>query len=153
MTQFYSRRRTLQASGTVLAMGLTGCTFGSNTTKSGTLVLDNEQDRSWTVTVSVSKISNDDDDGPARAFSAPPPTTTPIWNQEYSYEVSADGRKTIGGFISEEGAYYIVVRLNTEVENSTWFSAYSAAGGVGGGYVSVTIQEEGGLFVSTGHDD
>ena len=149
------RRAFLAALGTTVPSTLAGCTFGRSV-QAGTLVISNDQDREHVVSVTVSKTSDNDGDVPSRPQDAPAPTTAPLWERDYSFEVSAGRTTREPSLVNEPGAFFVDVSLETGETASTWLGLYPAGSDsqqVAEEHLFVSIYEDGRLTVSTPVDD
>ena len=144
-----NRRSFLGTVGTVTGISLAGCVLDLDPIGAGTLVIDNEQNRSHTLRITVTKTSDDSDDVPPRSQTP----TTSVWRRDQTFEVSGGGRVRKSGFISEPGAFYIEARSETGESASTWLGLYAAGGGVAERHIYINIKESGRMFASTPVDD
>ncbi|MFC6993096.1 hypothetical protein ACFQH3_16045 [Haladaptatus sp. GCM10025707] len=140
---------------TTITVPLSGCTLDQDPIQSGTLVIANDHDQPHTVTVTVSKTSEDDNDAPFRDDTQPPEAPS-IWDRTDEFDVAAGGRVRKSTFISETGAFHIVVQLEIGINASTWLGL--GPGGpsgeqVTGGFILVDIHEDGRLGLNTPVDD
>lgn len=150
------RRAFLAAVGGACSLAFAGCVLDRDAVGAGTLVVDNDHDRTHTVTVAVSKASHGDEAVPPRPHDAPPPTTTPLWRRDRSFEVPAGERVREPGFVSEPGAFYVEASTETGSSASTWLGLYPAGEDgeqVAESFLLVDVHEDGRLGVSTPVDD
>lgn len=165
------RREFIATAGSTTVVGLSGCSRFL-TTKSGTLVIDNNRDQAHTVEVILSKMSDSArGETPSRLppppsstppssvhptssastrtkrrpprRSRPPPAATPIWKREHTYRVSSGETVKKSGFIDEAGTYYLKARLDTGETVAMWNGWSSAGEGVSGGYIDIRINKGG----------
>lgn len=149
------RRSLLGAVGAATSSVLAGCVFGRSV-EAGTLVISNDHDQRHLVTVTVRKISEDDGDIPPRPHDAPAPTGTPLWERKYSFEVPADGAVRESDLLTEPGAYYVEVSLDSGGTASTWLGLYAAGESgnqIAEAHILVSIADTGRVTVSTPVDD
>lgn len=148
----WDRRRFLQMTGSALgATTMSGCLFGiGGGHPPGTLVVRNDHEERHTVTVTVTKTSEDDEIGSHDET----PTSTPIWKRETELTVDAGEKATKQDLITETGAFFVEVRVPKIGTDRTWSSFYEAAnGGIAEDSIYVTIQDHGAVTVFPSHDD
>lgn len=144
------RRRILSLAGTLALVGTGGCT-GSSRPPPGGIEIRNDDDRAHSVTVAAAWISEDTDDAPvSEPDSVPTPKQTPKRRRERRFDVPADDSVTDPQFLTEPGAHYVTVELDSGDAEATWIGLYRSAveGDVGGETLIVSIQEGGRLSLS-----
>lgn len=150
-----SRRGFLHVTGSTLGCtALSGCLFGlASNPPAGTLVTTNDHSEGHTVTVTVTKTSENDDEI-RRHDQTPSPETTPIWEREEEFIVGADKRTKQENFITETGAFYLEVQVDNGERDSDWVGFYDAAGGgIAEDAIFVDIEEDGRVNISATHSD
>lgn len=141
--------------GTTACSTVAGCTLDSSV-QAGTLVISNDHERDHVVSVTISKTSDDEGDVPPRPHDASAPTTAPLRERSYSFEVAGGATKEEPDIVTEPGAFYIDVSLETGAESSTWLGLYPAGSEgdqVAEAHIFVSIYDDGRLDVSTPVDD
>lgn len=152
MPSTWSRRTVLQRTvATVGALAVSGCLSGQP--PAGALVITNDHSEAHTVTVTVTKTSEDTDDL-VRYNTTPPADTTPIWKRQEQFTVDADERMQQDEFITEPGAFHLAAELATGRRDTGWVGYYEAAdGGVGADTIFVEIAGTGFVDIYATHDD
>lgn len=151
MNAFGSRRSFLRTTTILGAPALAGCLSATADSDAGTLVLSNDDDASHTVTLEVTKTSDDSDD--VRGHDETP-KATPIWDREDAFSLDAGERKEESDYIAEPGAYFVKATLADGTEATEWLGLYEGADGeVAADTLYVTIREHGPVNVYTSHDD
>lgn len=139
-----------------MVTGLGGCvTWLTNGREAGTLVVDNRHSEAHTVTVTVTKTSEDSADVGGRD-ETPAPETDPIWRREDEFAVDAGEQVEHEAFISETGSFFIEVRLETGERASGWVGFYSAGPDgtdIAEDAIFVDIYEDGRVTLFTSHSD
>lgn len=147
------RRKFLQGTGAIVGItASSGClSLVDSGYPPGTLVVSNEQAESHTVTVTVEKTSDDDDD--IHGGQTPSPATTPIWEREVQVTVEGQAKVVQKDFITEPGAFFLEARVeNLELER-TWVGFYEADGGIAEDAIFLDIQENGQVIIYPSHGD
>lgn len=156
MPSNWSRRKYIHVTGPTLGFtALSGCLFGfASDTSAGTLVITNDHSEGHTVTVTVKKISENDDDT-RRHDETPVPETTPIWEREEQFTVGAGKRTKQENFITETGAFYLEVQLDNGERDSDWVGFYDAAGGtsIAENAIYADIEDDGRVTLYASHSD
>lgn len=150
-----SRRRFLHGTGATLGCtAVSGCLFGiASGADAGTLVIRNDDSEEHTVTISVTKTSEDDDDI-GRHDETPSSETEPIWEREERFTVGGDDEARHADFLTETGAFYLDARSETDARDDEWVGLYDAAdGGVAEDAIFVDIDEDGRVNVRATHGD
>jgi len=148
------RRSLLAAVGTATGFTLAGCVLDLDSIGAGTLVIDNEQDRSHTVTVTVTKTGEFDHGIPPETPT--PSSTTTVWRRDRTFEVSGGGRVRKSDFVSEPGEFQVDARTETGTTASTSLGLYPAGRDgekIAESYVHLFIREDGFMYFSTPVDD
>lgn len=148
-----TRRGLLQIGGGVCLGCLAGCL--GDTVDAGTLMITNDDDRSHTLTVVVTKASDSDSDVPPRSHEAPGPTTT-LWRREFQFELSTGDTHTEPGFLTEPGAYYIEATTATGLRATNWLGLYAAGPDgdqIAESFVDIRIYEYDEMSIGTPTDD
>jgi hypothetical protein len=152
-----SRQRTLRLTAAALGItGLSGCLFGIDEEHdAGTVVVRNDHGESQTVTVTVTKTSDDSDD--IRRHDEPPASeTTPMWKRTRRFTVGPGERAVREEYVAEPGAFYVEATLPTGEGDSAWLGLYEA--GVDGDSVAedavfVDVTEDRRVLITTTHGD
>lgn len=147
-----SRRGLLGTATAVAATTLGGCLSAIvGGPDAGTLVLSNDDDEPHTVTLAVTKTSDDSGNVGSHAET---PETTPIWDREDTFSLDAGQQRTEPDYVTEPGAYFIKARLADGTEATEWLGLYEGADGdVGSDTLYVTIRESGAVNVYGSHGD
>lgn len=150
-----TRRSVLATSAGWGAAILTGCLSWGY--QAGSLHIDNDHNQGHTVTVTVQKTSDDYGEAIGRNARDPQtPSATPIWTRAWTFRVPPSSRVYEGILISEPGAFYIHVQLETGVTAALWLGLYPAGPDgdqIAEQYIAVDIYPDGRLSVSAPHDD
>lgn len=148
-----SRRFVVRSVVSLGVISLSGCLFGiGRGPDAGTLVITNGRTERHKIEIRVTKTSEDYEDTRFHD-QTPDPETTSIWEREATFSIGADGRVKETDFLTETGAFYIEVELETGEIGSGWLGLYDAArGGVAENALRVDISE-GGITVYGAHDD
>lgn len=152
MPSNWSRRTVLTGTGALFGESLvSGCLSGSP--PAGGLVIANDHSKAHTVTVMVTKTSEDDDDL-VEYGETPPASPTPIWTRDAQFTVSGDERLHRKQFITETGAFYLEAQLATGERDTGWVGLYEAMdGGVAEDTIFVDIAGDGQITIFATHDD
>lgn len=144
------RRSFLSMTGIVALPGLAGCLTNTGD-HPGSLEISNDCGEAHTVTVTVQKVSEDNDRFTWNPQEDPPtPSTTPLWRRERTFEVPANSDIKETEFITEPGLFFVEVELDTGATASTWLGlSESAAGTVIEDKVEVHIMEDSRLNLYT----
>lgn len=138
-----NRRAFLSASGVLVFSGFAGCLFGRGD-EPGLIEISNEHDQDHTVTVTVEKTSEDDDDVRGRTtYDIMTPTSTPIWRRERTFDVPANSDFRETEFLTEPGAFFIEVELDSGATSATWLGLYDSQGGVAEEKLVIDIDVDG----------
>jgi hypothetical protein len=102
-------------------------------TRPGTLLLENDDQYDHTVTVVVKKMSHRETNVPTYSweYNHPPPTETPRWRTEKTFEVAAEQEVARPGFIAEAGSYHLEVSVDGTGPIGMWMRFRDAADGDG----------------------
>lgn len=116
------RRRTLLAAGSVALLPGCGALRGLDAAAAdepGSVTIQNDDDRSHRVTVTVERVSDDADDVPPPAADRTPEAGATRY-RETTFEMPAGERVREPEFVTEAGAYFVTVELGTGVSTTTW---------------------------------
>ena len=148
------RRELLGLLAVTVSSTLAGCFFAGGP-ESGDLVINNEDETAHTVSVIVSKTS-DNPDRVSRDYPPPTPEVTPEWKRTHEFEIGPYQERIEEDLFTEPGAYYVECHLNGGGMAATWLGLYSA--GPDGSEVAeelfrLTISDDATLSIITGVDD
>jgi hypothetical protein len=144
-------RRTLVATAVSLGIAsVSGCFMFTDGLGPGMLVIHNELDEQVAVTVEVERRNDDaqvtrDDPG------TPVPEEDPLWSDEATFDVEAEGRLEKDGFVTEPGAYYVRVDVENRGTGAGWVGvSRSTEGGMSAGYIDIQLTSDGDVEVDRG---
>lgn len=147
-----TRRETLLSLTAAGAISLSGCPSPYRRNPAGRLTITNNRGQEHTVTLTVTKTSQDR--GYLRRVSTTPaPETTPIWTHEQTVTIGPRGEIIEDNYIDEPGAFYLEARLDTSETDIKWFWLAESARGLGGPEIWVSIPATGFMTVSAIADD
>lgn len=147
-----TRRQLLSISGSIGFYALSGCLFRRRGPAAGTLVIENQREKRHTVTVEVTRTSDDDGDV-GRDDQTPDPEPTPLDSYRATYAVDAGADVRERGFITEPGAFYVEASLENGETAGAWIGLYRGSdGSIGADAVFVDIAT-GYLTVYGAHSD
>lgn len=154
MVVFRSRRGVLRTATVLGTSALGGCVFDpGGGPEAGALVLSNEDDESHTVTLAVTKTSENSDDAGGRYDGASTPAT-PVWRREDVFSIDGGERRRESEYLDEPGAYLVEATLATGRGAAEWVGLYETADGdVGSDAIYVTIRESGAVNIYGTHGD
>ena len=155
MPSNWDRRRFLHTTGSALGVTvLSGCLFGlASEHPAGTLVITNDHSEEHTVTFTVRKTSDDEDDI-RRHDQTPSSETSPIWEREEQFMIGAGKKEKQDEFISETGAFYLEALLENGERDSDWVGFYDAAdGGIAEDVIFVDIEDDARVNLYATHSD
>lgn len=124
--------------------GLSGCVIGgfSDPPGGGDLVISNSDSTDHTVTVTVSKVSESDDDTRPKG-ETPDPEATPIWKRSERFTVPADESHEQRDFVTEPGAFFVETALATGDRETYWWGLYQASGDIAESALVIDIHNDG----------
>ena len=110
----------------------------------GSVAIRNDDDRDHRVTVTVERVSDDPDDVPPPNSDRTPEGTTTTTYREDTFEVAAGETVNETEFVTDPGAYFVTVELETGARVTTWLGLYEdAAGGVAEEKLEVYVGRDG----------
>jgi len=126
---------------TIFIIVTAGCLGSAGSITSGSLTIDNNDNVTHSVDISVQKVTNNSNDAPPRSDTTTTPPASVVWEKQYTIELSAGESVERPDFITEGGTYYLQVHVDGMETKSIWhgFSGLVDDMGVTGGYVSVDI--------------
>lgn len=149
-----SRRQTFRVCASILGLPTLGGCLSSleSSPDAGSLIIRNGDSVDHTVTITVTQVSNDDDNF-EEFGQTPDPKHTPLWNHEEEFTVAAGEETTQANFITEPGAYYIDIDLDNGEQGNDWIELVNASGELAEDYIYVDINEDGSVDVFSTHQD
>ena len=139
------RRRTLLAAGSVALLPGCGALRGLDAAAAdepGSIAIQNDDDRDHRVTVTVERVSDDADDVPPPNSDRTPEAGTTY--REATFEVPAGETARETGLVTDPGAYFVTVELETGASATTWLGLYEdTAGGVAAEKLEVYVGRDG----------
>ncbi|MFC7228179.1 hypothetical protein N0B31_12270 [Salinirubellus salinus] len=109
----------------------------------GSVAIQNDDDRDHRVTVTVEQVSDDAEDVPPPSADRTPAAGT-TRSREATFEVAGGGTVQETEFVTEPGAYFVTVELETGARATTWLGlSERAAGGVAGERLEVYVGGDG----------
>lgn len=139
----------VQIIGSAFSVGIwSGCLNSSNSgPDSGDLEIENNDSDNHSVTVVTKKVSENSDDSYSD-FVTRTPESTPIWKRNNTFEIDSEETFRRNEYLSEPGAYFVRVKLETGTSAQGWIGLYeSANGGVAEQYIAISIDKGGSLTV------
>lgn len=149
-----SRRSVLTATTAFGAVTGSGCFGAANWfgPDAGDMVIDNDSDERHTVAITVTKVSEDDDDIKPRE-ERPDPETEPIWERTFEV-VLASGEDVIEReFVTEPGAFFVEATVDESGWGSGWISLYEATNGIAEDVIYVVVHAIDRIAIYGSHSD
>ena len=140
------RRRALLAAGSLAVLPGCGAFRGLDAAAAdepGSVAIQNDDDRDHRVTLTVERVSDDSDDVPPPNADRTPGAGTTRY-REATFEVPAGETVRETGLVTDPGAYFVTVELETGSSATTWLGLEAdAAGGVAAEKLEVYVGRDG----------
>jgi hypothetical protein len=140
------RRRAFLAAGSLALLPGCGALRGLDAAAAdepGSVAVQNDDDRTHRVTVTVERVSDDAGDVPPPNADRTPETETTRY-REATFEVPAGETVRETGLVTDPGAYFVTVASATGARATTWLGLdEDTAGGVTGEKLEVYVGRDG----------